>query len=89
MAQDSPIKSNIAVHTPPGFTWFLRRAAIGVTVLFVFVVSIAWLTHTSLQADTEANAGFSDDVPETSPADVGVIRAVAPVVTERRQIRAE
>ena len=89
MAQDSTVKSNPVVQTSPGLAWFLRRAAIGVTVLFVFSLSIAWLTHTSLQADTEASAGLSNEAPETPPENAGIIRAVAPGATEPRQVHAD
>lgn len=88
MAQDSTTNSSPIAQSTPGLAWFMRRAAIGVTLLFVFVVSIAWLTHTSLQADTEATAAISDDVPEAPPANAAVIRPV-PVATERHQVKTE
>lgn len=89
MTQDSTANSNAAVPKPPGLAWFMRRAAIGVCLLLVFIVSMAWLTHTSLQADTEANVSYSDEDPIAPPANAEIIRAVAPAATERHHVKAE
>lgn len=90
MIQHSTTKLNAAAAPqPPGLAWFMRRAAIGVSLLFVFVFSIAWLTHTSLQADTEATA-ISTDEDQLPPAEKAqIIRAVAPATIERQQAKAE
>ncbi len=89
MTQDSTANSSAAVPKPPGLAWFMRRAAIGVSLLCVFVISIAWLTHTSLQADTEATAGYSDEDSIAPPTNAEIIRAVAPAATERHHVKAE
>lgn len=87
MAQDSSSLSTSPTRSTPGLGWFVRRAAIGVALLFVFVVSIAWLTHTSLQADSDAAAAMDDGPSPTQ--DASVVRAVAPAAFGRREAHAD
>lgn len=87
MAQDNPPFSPSPVRATPSLGWFARRAAIGVTLLFVFVVSIAWLTHTSLQADTDGAAAIDDGPSPTQ--DAAVVRAAAPGAFGHRQVHAD
>lgn len=43
--------------------WALRRALLGIAILFVFVGGLAWLLHTTIEPTAEASSPGSPATP--------------------------
>lgn len=48
------------------FGWALRRALLGIVILFVFVGGLAWLLHTSIEPTAEAGSPDTTSAIEAS-----------------------
>jgi hypothetical protein len=56
VSHDTPDAARVA-SPRPGVGWALRRALLGVVILFVFVAGAAWLLHNSIDPVQDALAG--------------------------------
>ena len=77
MTTTPPAASQDAMPRRSLLAWALRRAAIGVLILFAAVATFAWLLHASIEAD-ESTVAAAIPAAETSPGAVLSFRAPRP-----------
>lgn len=62
---------NAAISRPSMLRWVLKRTALGIAILVVFIGAIAWLTYASIDPELErANAGAIDQAQDVDPTKV-------------------